>query len=101
MRRILMALAAGSSVLAMPALAQTGGVRLGPDAGFEVSYETRGQCEAAYAHGRNDRRKDPTLRGDPYTDLSGSDYNHASRTTTRCEVVENNTWAVFFYADGY
>lgn len=93
---ILAAFAAGS--IAAPALAQSGGTVLGPPQ-FQ-SYANKGQCESALAHERNKQRKDPSARGSGYEDLSGSDFNRASLTTTRCE-LRNGQWVVVYYANGF
>ena len=94
MKKLLIAALAG--VVATPALAQ--GVVLGPPQ-FQ-SYANRGQCESALAAERNKQRKNPATRGAGYQDLSGSDFNRASRTTTRCE-ERNGQWVVVFYQNGF
>ncbi len=91
-------IAAAASALAFPALAQTGGTVLGPPQ-FQ-SYDSRGACESALAAERNKQRKDVTTRGAGYQDLSGSEFNKASRTTTRCE-ERNGKFVVVFYKDGF
>ena len=96
MRKLMIATIAG--ILAVPAAAQSGGTVLGPPQ-FE-SYANRGQCESALAHERNKQRKDPATRGSGYEDLSGSDFNRASQTTTRCE-LRNGKWVVVYYANGF
>ena len=96
MKKLMIATIAG--VLAVPAMAQSGGTVLGPPQ-FE-SYTSRGQCESALAHERNKQRKDPATRGSGYEDLSGSDFNRASQTTTRCE-MRNGKWVVVYYANGF
>ena len=96
MKKLMIATIAG--VLAVPAMAQGGGTVLGPPQ-FE-SYTSRGQCESALAHERNKQRKDPATRGSGYEDLSGSDFNRASQTTTRCE-MRNGKWVVVYYANGF
>src|SRR5688572_15232655 len=97
MRKLMItALAAGA--IGMPAMAQTGGIVLGAPQ-FD-SYASRGQCESALAHERNKQRKNPATRGAGYEDLSGSDFNRASQTTTRCE-ERNGRWVVVYYANGF
>lgn len=93
---IIAAFLAGS--LSVPALAQDEGVVLGPPQ-FD-SYSSRGRCESALAHERNSQRRNPETRGAGYEDLSGSDFNRASRTTTRCE-RRDGRWVVVYYADGF
>jgi hypothetical protein len=95
MKKLIIAAMAGT--LAMPAFAQ-GSVVLGPPQ-FE-SYSNRGQCESALAAERNKQRKDPATRGAGYGDLSGSDFNKASRTTTRCE-ERNGQWVVVYNQNGF
>jgi hypothetical protein len=93
---VIAALAAGA--MSVPAMAQTGGIVLGaPQFG---NYANRGQCESALAHERNKQRKTPSTRGSGYEDLSGSDFNRASQTTTRCE-ERNGHWVVVYYANGF
>ena len=96
MKKMFVAVAA--AVLAMPAMAQNGGVVLGAPQ-FD-SYANRGQCESALAHERNSQRKNADTRGAGYQDLSGSDFNRASRTTTRCE-ERNGRYVVVFYQNGF
>ena len=93
---IITALAA--SAVAMPAMAQTGGIVLGSPQ-FD-SYANRGQCQSALAHERNKQRKNADTRGAGYEDLSGSEFNRASLTTTRCE-ERNGRWVVVYYASGF
>ena len=93
---IIAAFVAGS--MSVPALAQDDGVVLGPPQ-FD-SYANRGQCESALAAERNSQRRNPETRGSGYEDLSGSDFNRASRTTTRCE-RRDGRWVVVYYANGF
>lgn len=95
MRKILLGIAAAT--LAGPALAQS--IHLGAPQ-FEDSYANRGQCQSALAHERNDQRKDPTTRGAGYEDLSTSDFQSESLSTTRCEMVDGE-YQVMFNADGF
>ena len=86
-----------AAVLAGPAFGQgSGGVVLGEYGTFA----NRGQCESSLAQVRNDQRRNPDTRGAGYEDLSGSDFNRASRTTTRCERV-GDSWAFVYYANGF
>jgi hypothetical protein len=96
MRLIHAAMAA--AVLSTPAFAQQeGGVALGEYGTFS-SYD---QCNSALAHVRNDQRKNPSTRGDGYQDLSGSAFNRASLTTTRCEAVSDGEYQIVFYSGGF
>ena len=97
MKKLIMAAFVAGS-LSVPALAQDDGVVLGPPQ-FD-DYRNRGQCERALAAERNDQRRNPETRGAGYEDLSGSEFNRASRDTTRCE-RRNGRWVVVYYADGY
>jgi hypothetical protein len=97
MKKLIIA-AAAAGALAFPALAQTGGTVLGPPQ-FE-SYDNRGQCESALAAERNKQRKDPATRGSGYQDLTGSEFNKASRSTTRCE-QRGGKFVVVFYQNGF
>lgn len=95
MKRMIVAAMAG--IVATPAIAQ-GGTVLGPPQ-FD-SYANRGQCESALAAERNKQRKNPATRGAGYQDLSGSDFNKASRTTTRCE-ERDGKFVVVFNQNGF
>lgn len=95
MNKLIVAAMAG--IVATPALAQ-GGVVLGPPQ--FGSYANRGQCESALAAERNSQRKNPGTRGAGYQDLTGSEFNKASRSTTRCE-ERNGQWVVVFYQNGF
>lgn len=92
--------AAAAVALAAPALAQgTGGIILtNPE--FAGGFKNRGQCESTLAGVRNSQRKHPATRGAGYQTLSGSDFNRASRTTTRCESI-GGVYRVVFYASGF
>ena len=96
MRKIIFAALAGT--LAFPAIAQT--VVLGPPQFAANGYANRGQCTSALAHERNTQRANPGTRGAGYQDLTGSDFNRASRTTTRCE-LRNGRYVVVFNRNGF
>lgn len=84
--------------LAAPALAQeAGGIPLSSYGTFD-SYD---ECNSTLAHVRNDQRKNPQTRGEGYRDLSGSEFNRASLTTTRCEEVRDGEYEIVFYAGGF
>ena len=95
-RNILLGL--GAAAMAVPAMAQTGGIVLGAPQ-FQT-YANRGACTAALAKERNAQRKDAARRGAGYQDLSGSAFNRASLTTTRCE-LRNGRYVVVYYANGF
>ncbi len=95
--RHFLVLAAAASVAA-PAFAQdTGGIVLDEYG----SFGSFGRCNAALAHVRNDQRKDPATRGAGYQELSGSAFNQASLTTTRCEETTAGDYQIVFYTDGF
>lgn len=96
MKKLIIAFAAGA--LAMPALAQGTGQVLGAPQFAANGYDNRGQCTSALARVRNEQRRNPETRGGaPYNEMSGSDYNRASRDTTRCE-ERGGRWVVVYYA---
>lgn len=86
--------------LSMPLAAQgTGGIILtNPE--FEGGFSNRGQCQSTLSHVRNDQRRDPSLRGSDYTELSTSDFQAESLRTTRCELIDGR-YQVVFYVDGF
>jgi len=86
--------------LAAPLAAQSGGTVLSnPE--FVGGFANKGTCTAALAKVRNEARKDPSRRGGaPYTTMSGSEYNKASLTTTRCE-LRNGRYVVVYYSNGF
>lgn len=96
MKKLIIAALAGAAA-SFPAMAQDGIVLGPPQFG---DYANRGQCESALAHERNNQRRNAETRGAGYEDLSGSDFNRASRTTTRCE-QRNGRWVVVYYANGF
>ena len=81
-----------------PALAQEEGGTVLAGYGTFSSYD---ECNSALAHIRNDQRKNPTTRGEGYQDLSGSAFNKASLTTTRCEETSEGMYQIVFYAGGF
>ncbi|HYG28901.1 MAG TPA: hypothetical protein VD887_01665 [Allosphingosinicella sp.] len=84
--------------IAAPAFAQAGGTVLG--APQFSTYANRGQCGSALAHERNRQRANPDQRGQGYQDLTGSEFNQASRATTRCE-QRGGRYVVVYYANGF
>jgi hypothetical protein len=101
MKKIVIAFVAAATTFAGPAFAQTsGGIQLGSPQ-FQDRYSNRGACESALAHERNSQRKDASTRGAGYQDLSGSDFNRASLTTTRCEQLPDGGYGVFYYQNGF
>lgn len=90
-------LIAGAAALAVPAYAQMAGGVVLSEYG---SYTNMGRCNSALAHVRNAQRRNPATRGTGYQDLSGSAFNRASLTTTRCENV-NGSYQIVYYAGGF
>jgi hypothetical protein len=88
-------LVAAGATIAAPVFAQ--GTVLGAPQ-FQ-SYANHGQCESALAQERNRQRANPSQRGAGYQDLSGSEFNRASRDTTRCE-LRNGQHVVVYYQNG-
>ena len=98
MRKTMFALAAG--LLGSAAVAQgTGGTVL-TNPGFAGGFSNRGQCTAALAKVRNSQRANADTRGAGYQELSGSEFNRASLTTTRCEEIDGR-YQVVFYSGGF
>ena len=96
MRQFLVLAAVAS--ISSPVFAQDSGGIVLAEYGTFSSY---GQCTAALAHVRNDQRKNPATRGTGYQDLSGSDFNRASLTTTRCEETSPGNYQIVFYSGGF
>ena len=93
--------AAAAAIAATPALANhvsspNGQVLTNPE--FEGGFDNRGQCQSALRQVRNDLRKSGE-RGE-YSDLSGSEYNRASRDTTQCEQLQDGRYYVVYNAEG-
>ena len=85
--------------LAVPAFAQGAGGMVVTNPEFTDGFNTPGECDAALATFRNDRRDHPEKRIEAYRDLSASDFEKASLRTTRCEMVEGR-YKVVFYVNG-
>ena len=65
-----------------------------------AGFENSGQCQSTFRKLRNDQRKSGERGGEPYDSMSNSDYNEASRTTTRCEEIDGRYYVVF-NAEGF
>jgi hypothetical protein len=59
------------------------------------------QCQSTFRQLRNDQRKSADRGGEPYDSMSNSEYNNASRTTTRCEQLDDGRYYVVFNAAGF
>ena len=86
----------------MPATAQTSenGTILTNTPEMAAGFENAGQSRATFRKLRNDQRKSGERGGEPYDSMSNSDYNEASRTTTRCEEIDGRYYVVF-NAEGF
>ena len=93
----LMIAAAAAAAMAMPATAQTSenGTILTNTPEMAAGFENSGQCQSTFRKLRNDQRKSGERGGEPYDSMSNSDYNEASRTTTRCEEIDGRFYVVF------
>jgi len=98
----LMIAAAAAAAIAMPAIAQTSenGTILTNTPEMAAGFENSGQCQSTFRKLRNDQRKSGERGGEPYDSMSNSDYNEASRTTTRCEEIDGRYYVVF-NAEGF
>jgi len=88
---------AAVAALATPAMAQTSpnGTILTNTDEMAAGFDNYGQCQAAFRQLRNEQRKSGSRGGEPYNSMSNSDYNNASRTTTRCEEIDDRYYVVF------
>ena len=95
-------IAASAAAMAMPATAQTSenGTILTNTPEMAAGFENSGQCQSTFRKLRNDQRKSGERGGEPYDSMSNSDYNEASRTTTRCEEIDGRYYVVF-NAEGF
>jgi hypothetical protein len=102
---IMAAFAATASIAAAPAVAQEvtspDGTVLTNTPEMAAGYDNYGQCQSTFRQLRNDQRKSGIRGGEPSDSLSNSDYNNASRTTTRCEQLDDGRYYVVFNADGF
>ena len=100
----LMILAATAATFAMPAIAQVSspnGTVLTNTEEMAEGFDNYGQCQSTFRQLRNDQRKSGLRGGEPYDSMSNSDYNRASRDTTRCEQLEDGRYYVVFNAEGF
>ena len=103
MRMIAIALMA--SAMSVPAMANhvssPNGIVLTNTPAMHAGFSNRGQCQSTFRGLRNDQRKSGNRGGEPYDSMSNSDYNEASRTTTRCEQLQDGRYYVVFNAGGF
>jgi hypothetical protein len=99
----LMLIAATAAAFAMPAMAQTSpdGIVLTNTPEMAAGYESKDDCQSTFRQLRNDQRKSGARGGEPYDSMSNSEYNRASRDTTRCEQLENGRYYVVFNPTGF
>jgi hypothetical protein len=100
---IMMAAVAATAALSVPAMAATSpdGIVLTNTPEMAAGYDNKGQCQSTFRQLRNDQRKSADRGGEPYDSMSNSDYNNASRTTTRCEQLDDGRYYVVFNAGGF
>lgn len=100
---IIAATAAALAMPAMPAMAQTSpnGIVLTNSEAMADGFTTHDECQPVFRQLRNDQRKSGLRGGEPYDSMSNSDYNRASRDTTRCELLEDGRYYVVFSAAGF
>jgi hypothetical protein len=99
----LMIAAAIAASFATPALAQVSspnGTVLTNTEEMAAGFDNYGQCQSAFRQLRNEQRKSGQRGGEPYDSMSNSDYNNASKTTTRCEEIDG-LYYVVFNANGF
>jgi hypothetical protein len=102
---LLAAAAATASIAAAPAIAQevtaTDGTILTNTPEMAAGYSNKGLCQSTFRQLRNTQRASTDRGGEPYDSMSNSEYNNASRTTTRCEQLSDGRYYVVFNADGF
>ena len=103
MRLFMMTALAATAAIATPAMAQTSpnGTVLTNTPEMAAGFDNKGQCQATFRQLRNDQRKSGERGGEPYDSMANGEYNEASRTTTRCEQLENGRYYVVFNAEGF
>jgi hypothetical protein len=102
---LLAAMAATGSIAAAPAIAQevtaADGTILTNTPEMAAGFDNYGMCQSTFRQLRNDQRKSGLRGGEPYDSMSNSEYNNASRTTTRCEQLSDGRYYVVFNASGF
>jgi hypothetical protein len=90
-------IAAAAAMIAMPVAAQTApdGIILTNTPEIAAGFDNYGQCQTTFRQLRNDQRKSGARGGEPYDSMTNSEYNDASRTTTRCEEIDGRYYIVF------
>ena len=99
------AAAAATAALAVPASAQDvtspDGTILTNTDEMAAGFDNYGQCQSTFRQLRITLRASGDRGGEPYDSMSNSEYNNASRTTTRCERLDDGRYYVVFNADGF
>ena len=104
MRTFMIAAVAATAAISVPAMAQVSspnGTVLTNTEEMAEGFDNYGQCQSAFRQLRNDQRKSGVRGGEPYDSMSNGEYNTASRTTTRCEQLEDGNYYVVFNASGF
>jgi hypothetical protein len=105
MRKLMMiAAVAATTAFTTPAMAQatsSDGIVLTNTPGMAAGFDNAGQCQSTFRQLRNDQRKSGARGGEPYDSMSNSDYNAASRDTTRCEQLADGRYYVVFNPNGF
>ena len=97
MKNLMIVAATAAIAVAMPATAQTSpnGIVLTNTEEMAEGFDNYGQCQSTFRQLRNDQRKSGNRGGEPYDSMSNSEYNQASRDTTRCEEIDGRYYVVF------
>jgi len=101
---IMMAAVAATAGLSVPALAQAtspDGIVLTNTPEMAAGYASKDDCQSTFRQLRNDQRKSGARGGEPYDSMSNSEYNRASRDTTRCEQLDDGRYYVVFNPTGF
>jgi hypothetical protein len=107
MRKMIMMAAAATATIALsaPATAQEvtapDGTILTNTPEMAAGYSNKGQCQSTFRQLRNSQRASTDRGGEPYDSMTNSEYNRASRDTTRCERLSDGRYYVVYNADGF
>ena len=104
MRTFMIAAVAATAAISVPSMAQVSspnGTVLTNTEEMADGFDNMGQCQSAFRQLRNDQRKSGARGGEPYDSMSNSDYNNASRETTRCEQLADGRYHVVFNPNGF
>ena len=101
---IMMGAVAASAAISVPAMAQAtspDGIVLTNTPEMAAGFDNKDECQSTFRQLRNDQRKSGARGGEPYDSMSNSEYNRASRDTTRCEQLDDGNYYVVFNANGF